>query len=154
MAATSAQRIRRLFGLLIIVQAAHSVEEYVGRLYDVFPPARLLAGLVSEDRRAGFIVLNFALVSFGIWSYFWPVRRAWPSARVLLGIWATVELINGVVHPLWSVSQGGYTPGVLTAFLLLPVALALALALRSHVPENETGSPRDGASENPGGDRV
>ena len=38
---------RITFWLLILAQAAHSIEEYVGRLYDVFPPARVVSGLIS-----------------------------------------------------------------------------------------------------------
>ncbi|MFQ5529083.1 MAG: hypothetical protein ACE5FP_01915 [Gemmatimonadota bacterium] len=33
-------RVRSAFLALIIVQTFHSAEEYVFRLYDVFPPAR------------------------------------------------------------------------------------------------------------------
>jgi putative acetyltransferase len=40
-----------------------------------------------------------------------------------------IETINGVGHPAWSIAQGGYTPGVATAPILLTVALYLALAL-------------------------
>lgn len=35
------QRTQLVFLLLILAQAAHSVEEYATRLYEVFPPARL-----------------------------------------------------------------------------------------------------------------
>jgi hypothetical protein len=42
-----------------------------------------------------------------------------------------IETINGVGHPLWSLRQGGYTPGVATAPLLLVLALYLAAQLRA-----------------------
>jgi hypothetical protein len=41
-----------------------------------------------------------------------------------------IEFINGVGHPIWSLRQGGYTPGVATAPLLLVLALALGRQLR------------------------
>jgi hypothetical protein len=46
-------------------------------------------------------------------------------------IWIGVELVNGVGHPLWSLVQGGYTPGVATAPVLLVLALTLARRMRA-----------------------
>lgn len=37
-----------------------------------------------------------------------------------------VEIINGLGHPLWSLLQGHYTPGVATAPILLVLAITLA----------------------------
>ena len=42
-------RLRTAFLWLIVAQAAHSIEEYAGRLWESFPPARLVSGLVSSD---------------------------------------------------------------------------------------------------------
>jgi len=50
------------FLALVAAQAAHSLEEYVGRLYDVFPPAAFVSGLLAADRRLGFIAFNLALL--------------------------------------------------------------------------------------------
>ena len=119
-----------IFGLLVLAQAAHSIEEYVGRLWETFPPARLLTALVSTDQARGFLIINVALVSFGVWCLLWPVRRAWSSAAALAWFWVVLETINGVGHPVWSAAQGAYTPGVATAPLLLALALLLARALR------------------------
>jgi len=68
-------RFQSAFVALIATQAAHSIEEYVGRLYDVFPPARLVSGLVSNNLERGFVILNVALVTFGVWCLVWPVRK-------------------------------------------------------------------------------
>jgi hypothetical protein len=122
-------RIRTAFGGLILAQAAHSIEEYLGRLWESFPPARFLTGLVSADRELGFIVINIALVAFGVWCFLWPVRRHWQSAERFVWFWIVLETINGVAHPLWSLRQGGYTPGVLTAPVLLVLAVYLAFEL-------------------------
>ena len=123
-------RIERAFGALVLAQAAHSTEEYVGRLWESFPPARWVTGLVSQDLERGFVAINVALVAFGIWCLVWPIRRLWPSARWLAWGWSIIEAINGIVHPLWSLRQGGYTPGVATAPFLLILALVLAQRLR------------------------
>ncbi|HUF13831.1 MAG TPA: HXXEE domain-containing protein [Longimicrobiales bacterium] len=115
---------------MVAAQAAHSVEEYVGRLWESFPPATFLTRFISADRELGFIVLNGALVAFGLWCLLWPVRREWQSAAAFAWLWVGVETINGVVHPAWTILQGGYPPGVLTASLLLVLALHLASRLR------------------------
>ena len=114
----------------MLAQAAHSVEEYIGRLWESFPPAAFLTGLISSNRELGFIILNTALVAFGFWCLFWPVRRAWGSARGFVWFWVVLETINGIGHPARSLIEGAYTPGVLTAPLLLVVALYLAFQLR------------------------
>ena len=117
---------RTAFGLLIAAQAAHSIEESVGRLWEVFPPAAFVSGLVASNREVGFIALNIALVAFGFWCFLWPVSRAWASAPRFIAIWTAIEIVNGLGHPLWSLLQGHYTPGTATAPLLLLLAINLA----------------------------
>lgn len=119
------------FAALIAAQSAHSVEEYAGRLWESFPPAALVSGLISSNRQLGFIVFNSALVVFGWWCFLWPVRRGWPSAPSFVWTWIAIELINGIGHPAWSLRRGAYTPGVVTAPVLLLIALYLALQLRT-----------------------
>jgi len=124
-------RLHLTFAALILVQAVHSIEEYVGHLWDLFPPARFVTGLVSSNLEHGFVMLNILLLAFGAWCFFWPVRRGWPAAVALMWLWAVIEIINGIVHPLWSLWEGGYTPGLATAPLLLVLAVYLASQLLS-----------------------
>ena len=132
---------KTVFGLLIAAQAAHSVEEYLGRLWEVFPPATFVSGLVSSDHEAGFVVLNIALVAFGVWCFLWPVSRGWSSASRFVMIWTMIEIINGLGHPLWSLLQGHYTPGVATAPILLVLAVTLAWqSLGARPPRRSTAS--------------
>jgi hypothetical protein len=123
-------RIKIAFSALVFTQIAHSTEEYLGRLWESFPPARFLTGMISSDRELGFIVINSALVAFGLWCLLFPVRKEWPSAAGFIWFWIVLETINGVGHPVWTLRQGGYTPGVLTAPLLLVISLYLAFQLR------------------------
>lgn len=123
-------RFHVTFGALIASQAVHSVEEYVGRLWESFPPARVLTGLVSSNSERAFVALNVALVAFGLWCLLWPVRRNWAIGIAVAWIWIVIEVINGVGHPLWSLVQRGYTPGVATAPVLLALAAYLAYQLR------------------------
>jgi len=130
-------RLDASFIALIGIQAAHSVEECVGRLYEEFPPARFVSGLLSQDLQRGFIIGNVALVLFGLWCFAWPIRRRWRSAVTIAWFWVTIELVNGVVHPLWSLHELSYTPGVATAPLLLVFALYLARQLRAEQAQAE-----------------
>ena len=123
-------RMQAGFGALVLAQAAHSVEEYLGRLWESFPPARAVSGLIFRNLELGFLAFNLALVGFGVWCFLGPVRREWPSAVPLAWGWVAIETINGIGHPLWSLRQGGYTPGVVTAPVLLILALHLARQLR------------------------
>ena len=129
-------RFQTAFGALVLVQAAHSVEEYVGRLWESFPPARVLTRLVSQDLELGFLVINVSLVAFGFWCFLWPVRRGWPSAVPLAWAWVAIEIINGVGHPIWTLQQRSYTPGVATAPLLLVLALYVGAQLARGIDES------------------
>ena len=44
---------------------------------------------------------------------------------------AAMDLVNGLGHPAWSVMQGGYTPGLITSLMFLPLAVLLAKRLCS-----------------------
>lgn len=116
-----------MFLLLILAQAAHSIEEYVARLYEVFAPARFVSSLVSNDLALGFIVVNAALVTFGLWCWAVPVRSGWHAARGLVWFWAILELGNGIGHSALALSRWGYFPGAATAPLLLLFAAWMAV---------------------------
>jgi hypothetical protein len=122
-------RLQLTFLAVIVAQAAHSLEEYRGRLYDVFPPARFVSGAITADRERGFVALNVLILAFGAWCWVWPRRRHWRIAIGLAWVWAVVEVLNGIGHSAWSLMRGGYTPGVATAPALLVLALALASQL-------------------------
>lgn len=119
-------RIRIVFLFLILTQAAHSIEEYFTRLYEVFPPARFMSSLISHDLALGFLILNGALVTFGMWCWAVPVRLGWRGARGFVWFWTVLELANGIAHSALALSRRGYFPGLFTAPLLLLFAGWLA----------------------------
>ena len=133
-------RFQLTFGALILAQVLHSIEEYFGHLWESFPPARFLTGLVSSNLERGFVLLNVLLLAFGLWCFLWPVRRGWPVAVSLAWFWVAIEIINGIVHPLWSLREGGYTPGFATAPILLLLAVYLAHQLRRAAHEPSTAA--------------
>jgi hypothetical protein len=132
-------RSRTAFLALIVVQAAHSIEEYVFRLFDVLAPARFISGLLSSDLALGFGIANIALVLFGVWCYVARVRQGLPSARGVSWFWALLELGNGMGHSAFALARGGYFPGVATAPLLLGISLYL-IAKLSAVPASPVRS--------------
>jgi len=120
-------RSQLVFLFLILAQGAHSIEEYATKLYEVFAPARFVSSLVSSDLALGFLVVNAALVTFGLWCWAVPVRSGWHAARGLVWLWTILELGNGIGHSVLALSRGGYFPGLLTAPLLLLLAAWLAV---------------------------
>jgi uncharacterized protein with HXXEE motif len=125
-------RLQLAFGALVLTQAIHSVEEYAGRLWASFPPARFIVSLISTDPERGFVILNVAFVAFGVWAFLVPVRRRWPAAIPIAWFWAVMEVINACGHTLWTIRQGHYTPGVATAPVLLVLAIVLVFQLIGH----------------------
>jgi uncharacterized protein with HXXEE motif len=123
------QRTRLLFLLLIAAQAAHSIEEYAFRLYDLFVPARTVADLIGLSRPAGFIAANLALILFGLWCYLARIRPGRPSTRGFAWFWALIETANGIAHVALAVAAGGYFPGLATAPLLLGLGATLIVRL-------------------------
>lgn len=123
------RRRQRAFALVILAQAAHSVEEYVFQLYEVFAPARWVSGLFSANASVGFAIANAAIVLFGIWCYWARVRPGHPSARGYAWFWACLELANGVGHLSFAALRGTYFPGVGTAPLLIAASGYLCVTL-------------------------
>jgi hypothetical protein len=120
---------RIAFLALVIAQAAHSIEEYVFRLYDVFAPARFVSGLISTNLQTGFIAFNVAFVAFGFWCYAVPVQEGLSVALPFLWFWIVVELLNGFGHPLISILERSYIPGTITAPFLFTISIYLAVQI-------------------------
>lgn len=128
-----APQTRTAFLALILVQAAHSAEEYAFGLYDVFAPARFVSELISSTPALGFAILNAAIVAFGAWCYLARVRPDHASAPGWMWPWVLVSLGNGVIHSAMAVLRGGYFPGVATAPILFVIAAYIATRLvRDH----------------------
>jgi hypothetical protein len=123
------RKARIAFLALVIAQAAHSIEEYVFRLYDVFAPARFVSALISTDLRTGFIAFNLAFVAFGFWCYAVPVQERLSVAMPFLWFWIVVEILNGIGHPVISILERSYMPGTMTAPFLFTIAVYLSFQI-------------------------
>jgi hypothetical protein len=128
---------RQLFFWLIVAQAAHSVEEYLFRLYDVLAPARWVSGLLSDNLALGFALANVLIVVLGLWCYVARIRASHPSGLRAWGwVWAALEAANGAGHLAFAANARGYFPGAATAPALLALSLALSVSLvRTAAPE-------------------
>lgn len=122
-------RIRVAFLTLILAQAVHSVEEYVFRLYDVFGPARFVAGLVGIEPSAGFAVVNVGIFMLGMWCWLALIRRGRAAAWTVAWVWALIEIANGFGHIALASAADGYFPGLYTAPLLIAAGLWLITCL-------------------------
>ena len=122
-------KVRTTFLILVLVQGLHSVEEFYGKLWEVFPPARLLSSLVAENLKTGFLLINIGLFIFGLWCWLLPIRRNYLYAPILIWFWIVIEMINGIGHPFWALYEGGYVPGLVTAPILLMQAVYLSRQL-------------------------
>jgi hypothetical protein len=122
-------RSRVLFGLLVLGQLVHSCEEFVGRLWESFPPAAAVSRAVASDPEAGFLAINIGLNAVGVLALAWALWRRRPMALPVGWLFVVIEIVNGVGHPLWAIRQQAYTPGVATAPILLVLAVLLAREL-------------------------
>lgn len=88
------RRSRIVFLVLIIVEAAHSIEEYFADIFEVLAPARFVSGLFSSDLGAGFAIFNVLLVAVGVWCFFGPVLHRIRWARTMAWIRVVLEPFN------------------------------------------------------------
>lgn len=117
-------KIKTAFLLLVLVQALHSIEEYIGKLWDVFPPAKYITGLFSNDHEKAFVVINICLFIFGMIIWIAAVRN---YSFALGPVWllAILQIINSTGHMVWAIMKKGYVPGVATAPFLFILAIHL-----------------------------
>jgi hypothetical protein len=128
--------ISSAFLILILVQAVHSVEEYLFRLYDVLAPARYVSGLFGVPPPLGFIISNSLLVLLGLWCWIALIRPQRSSARVVAWLGALGEIANGLGHIALALAAGGYFPGLATTPLLLAAGAWLVMSLRRIPPRH------------------
>ena len=122
------KQIRINFLLIALVQGLHSIEEYIGRLWDVFPPATFLSGLVSTDLKNGFIIINVSLFIVLMLTWLATFSKNF-SVRPFVWFWSIMELINGIGHTVWAINEASYVPGLATAPVLFFLALRSMILL-------------------------
>jgi len=119
------ERIKIVFLILVLIQGMHSVEEYLGTLWEVLPAATFLCGLISSNLETGFLVINVGLFALGLLCWLIPVRRQTALAPIVILFWIVLELMNGILHTGWALLELSYKPGLITAPLLFVTAAYL-----------------------------
>ena len=128
------RQIKIIFLLLVLLQGLHSIEEYYGKLWEVFMPAKYFSGLVSNNHEIGFLVINIGLFIFGLICWFFIKNKKYLRVRALIWLWIFIEIINGIGHTLWAIIENSYEPGVITAPFLFILAVYLSTLLIRFVP--------------------
>ena len=127
--------IRITFLLIALVQGLHSIEEYIGKLWEVYPPATYICGLVSANLENGFIIINISL--FIVLMLIWVATLSKNfSAKPLLWLWSFLELINGAGHSVWAIMERSYVPGLFTAPILFILALIMLRLLTNPIKKH------------------
>ncbi len=120
--------------MLVLCQAAHSIEETAFGLYNWLPYVRWADALVSGGAFMLFVMGNVAFVMFGCWCYLARIRTQAETAGFFVTLWAVIEVLNGILHPVWSFSVGAYVPGTGTAPLLLVLGALLLWRWNAKAP--------------------
>jgi len=126
-----------MFLLLVILQAIHSVEEFIFRLYERFPPMRFLYRNAPYLAKPAFAISNALLVFIGLICFYYWVQPARKGATVVVWIWIIIESLNVVAHLVWAALIGGYNPGLVTGVLFIPVLIYLCY-LTMHISPRQT----------------
>ena len=120
--------IRITFLLIAVVQGLHSIEEYSGKLWDVYPPATFICGLVSDNLKNGFITINVSLFVMLMLVWLATFSKNF-SAKPILWLWTILKFIKGAGHSLWAIMERSYVPGLATAPVLFILALIMVKLL-------------------------
>ena len=116
------KKIRVTFLLIALFQGLHSIEEYYGELWDVYPPATYICGLISSNLKNGFVIINISLFVVLMLTWLTTFSKN-SSAKPFIWLWAILELINGAGHSVWAIMERSYVPGLATAPVLLVLSL-------------------------------
>ena len=122
-------RIQVAFLLLIVLQTLHSIEEFIFRFYEVFPPMVSVYRNATHLARPAFILANLILVLVGfacLFRWVWPAKR---GAETVVWVWIGVESFNVIAHCVWAVLIRGYNPGLVTGLGFVPVVVYLIYLL-------------------------
>src|SRR2546423_15685569 len=129
---TMNRKIQSAFLLLVIVQAIHSVEEFIFRFYERFPPMTFIYQNAPQLARPAFAISNALLILIGLICFYYWVQPARKGATAVVRIWIIIESLNVVAHIVWAALIGGDNPGLVAGVFFFPGVFYL-LFLINHV---------------------
>ncbi|HYN81987.1 MAG TPA: HXXEE domain-containing protein [Gemmatimonadaceae bacterium] len=114
-----------VYALAVLVQCAHSVEEYLAGFYRVFPP--VFGASPWSGRR--FLIFNLVWLTIFVFAGVGLSRGRRAAHLVALFLAIGGGIGNGLGHLALSARGGGYFPGAYTGVLALLVGSLLAYRL-------------------------
>ena len=122
-------RLQKYFLTLLLIQAAHSCEEYLFGFYNAFPLISFIAGFFHTIPQAIFFILNYQLILFLTAVFLISfARERW--FYFALRIFATIELLNGMLHVGMALATLNYFPGAATGVFYIPTSIYIILKIR------------------------
>lgn len=128
--------VRRIAIIAVAIQAGHFGEEYLQQFYLRFPAQLGLAPWSVE------FFVTFNVVCLIIWVLAIANLARFPRLGTFpLWFLAIASIANGVVHPILSLADGGYFPGLWSSPLIgiLGVVLISALATATRATSSHHG---------------
>ncbi len=128
--AAESRRITCRFLVLVAVQAAHSIEEYLtgftDRLVEVTGALHRIVVVIPVVDLGGsaFVLLNVALNGF-LLGLALIAHRGYRPAILIAVAAAVLEVANGLCHLVAAGYRGGYFPGSVSAVALVIVGLTV-----------------------------
>jgi hypothetical protein len=124
-------RFQKYFLALLLIQTAHSCEEYLFGFYEVFPLIPFMAGFFHTIPQAIFFILNYQLILFlGAILLISFARERW--FYFALTIFAIIELLNGMLHVGTALVTLKYFPGAATGIFYIPTSIYILLKMRKY----------------------
>lgn len=106
-------KLVELFLIGIACQCLHVIEEFAAGMHVLFPPLFGLASISAE------LFIGFNVFWLGTWAIAaFGVLRNSRVAYFPVWFFGLAMALNGIAHPLLSVWQSGYFPGLVTAPLV------------------------------------
>ena len=115
------KRINTLFLLLIAAHFIHATEEYFGKLWDVYRPAIYICKQVSSDPRAGFLIINISFIFISLMFWKFVLLKGYSTTPGLIWFWILLQSVNVTGHIVWTIISKSYTPGIISALLILTI---------------------------------
>jgi hypothetical protein len=113
-----------------VLQALHSLEEFIFKFYEVFPPMASIYRNAPGLAQPAFVFANSLLVLVAfvcLFGWVWPARQ---GAKAVAWVWVGVEAFNVIAHGVWAILIWGYNPGLVTGLGFVPVVAYLTYLLR------------------------
>jgi hypothetical protein len=119
-------RLRLTFLALIVMQAIHSVEEFIFGFYERFPPMKFVYQDAPNLAKPAFVVFNALLIFTGLFCFYHWVRPARKGAKLVVWVSITIESFNVMAHVVWAILVREYNPGLVSGILFVPIVAYLS----------------------------